>query len=404
MRWPPPRASTAGFFSPTPRILLVGVACLASKRIPLLDVHRELGGNPGEFAGWTTIIDYGSVIEEHLAVRRTVGLFDLSHMGRIILEGPDAAKLLDKLVPRSIESSEGMMVGPTAFLTESAGFIDDVMLYNMGGRWMFVPNAANIEKDRRWVEDWASKLNTNVKVVDRTLDWVLFAVQGPRAVELMKLLGVPREVLELKLLTFKTDVPFEAASARAVLVSRSGWTGEDGFEIVAEVNEGEKILRRAAELLPKLEGKLCGLGARDSLRMEMGFVLYGHEIDENVTPVEARYWWVYQPGPKEDCVGCRALREAFRRGASKVRVGLKLQKGARIVPRQGDKVFVDDVEVGYVTSGAYSPLLRRSIAQAYIKASHALMGFTVEVERRGRRYKAKIVDFPLVTPSSTPPR
>jgi len=377
---------------------------LASKRIPLLDVHRELGGNLGEFAGWTTVIDYGSVIEEHVAVRKAVGFFDLSHMGRLLLEGRDVVRLLDRLVPRSIESSEGMMVGPTAFLTESASFIDDVMLYNMGSRWMFVPNAANIEKDRGWVEEWASKLNMDVKVVDRTFDWVLFAVQGPRAVELMKLLGVPREVLELKLLRFATDVKFEAAGARAILVSRSGWTGEDGFEIITEAGEGEKILRKAAELLPRLDGRLCGLGARDSLRMEVGFVLYGHEIDETVTPIEARYWWVYQPGPKEDCVGCKALRQAMLKGASKVRVGLKLSKKARIVPRQGDKVYVNGVEVGCVTSGAYSPILKRSIAQAYIKPTHALMGFTVEVERRGKRYQAKIVDFPLVTPTSAPPR
>jgi aminomethyltransferase len=377
---------------------------LASRRIPLLDVHRELGGNPGEFAGWTTVIDYGSVVEEHMAVRKAVGFFDLSHMGRIILEGPDVVKLLDKLVPRSLDSSEGMMVGPTAFLTESAGFIDDVMLYNMGSRWMFVPNAANIEKDREWVEEWASKLNMNVKIVDRTSEWVMFAVQGPRAVELMKLLGAPREVLDLKLLRFITDVKLENANAKAVLISRSGWTGEDGFEIIAEVSEGEKILRKAAELLPKLEGKLCGLGARDSLRMEVGFVLYGHEIDETITPVEARYWWVYQPGPKEDCIGCKALREAFKRGASKVRVGLKLSKKARVVPRQGDKIYVEDVEVGYVTSGAYSPILKRSIAQAYIKPTHALIGFTVDVERRGKRYSAKIAEFPLVTPTSSPPR
>ena len=373
-------------------------------RIPLLDVHRELGGNVGEFAGWTTVIDYGSVIEEHIAVRSTVGFFDLSHMGRLLLRGPDATRLLDRLVPRSIESEEGMMVGPTAFLNENAGFIDDIMTYNLGGGdWLIVPNAANIEKDRRWMEEWADRLNMQVSVEDKTGEWVLFAIQGPKALELMKLLGAPREVLELKLLRFRKDVRLEAAGATAILVSRSGWTGEDGFEVIAEVGEGEKILRKAYELLGKLDGRLCGLGARDSLRMEVGFVLYGHEIDEETTPVDARYWWVYQPGPKEDCVGCKALREALRRGASKVRVGLKLSKKARIVPRQGDKILVEDVEVGYITSGAYSPILKRSIAQAYVKPSHALMGLQVEVERRGKRYAAKIVDFPLVKPASSPP-
>jgi len=377
---------------------------LPGRRIPLYHVHRELGASFGEFAGWETVIDYGSVVEEHLAVRKSVGFFDLSHMGRLLLKGVDAARLLDRLVPRSIDSSPGVMVGPTAFLNENAGFIDDIMTYNLGSDgWLVVPNAMNIEKDARWMTAWAERLGLDASVEDHTMEWVLFAVQGPRSAELMKLLGAPSEVLELPILHFMRNVGLEGANAKALIVSRSGWTGEDGFEIIADVGEGEKILRKAAELLPKLGGRLCGLGARDSLRMEVGFVLYGHEIDEETTPIDARYWWVYQPGPKEDCVGCNALREAMKRGARKVRVGLKLGKKHRIVPRQGDRVVVEGVEVGYVTSGAYSPVLRRSLAQAYLDPPHALMGMTVYVERRGKLYKAKIVDFPQVQPSSSPP-
>ena len=376
---------------------------MASKRIPLIDLHRELGGNLGEFAGWTTVIDYGSVVEEHLAVRRSVGFFDLSHMGRLLVSGSGASSLLDRLVPRVIDSEPGTMVGPTAFLNEKAGFIDDIMTYNMGDAWLVVPNAMNIERDAEWMRSWAGKLGLEANVEDKTMEWVLFAIQGPRSRELMKLLGAPGDVLDLRLLRFRRNVRLEAASATALIVSRSGWTGEDGFEIIAEAGEGEKILRKAAELLPSLEGRLCGLGARDSLRMEVGFVLYSHEIDEETTPVDARYWWVFQPGPKQDCVGCQALREALRRGATRVRVGLKLGKKARIVPRPGDPVYVEDVEVGVVTSGAYSPVLRRSLAQAYLKPSHALLGLKVKVKRRNRFYDAKIVEFPLVQPSSSPP-
>lgn len=377
---------------------------MALRRIPLYDVHRELGAGFGEFAGWETVIDYGSVVEEHLAVRRSVGFFDLSHMGRLLLRGPDASRLLDRLVPRSIESSEGTMVGPTAFLNENAGFIDDIMTYNLGSDgWLVVPNAMNIERDAEWMRSWAGRLGLQAEVEDHTMEWALFAIQGPRAAELMEKLGAPREVLGLRLLHFARNVRLEAAHAEALIVSRSGWTGEDGFEIIAEAGEGEKILRKAAELLPGLGGRLCGLGARDSLRMEVGFVLYGHEIDEDTTPVDARYWWVYQPGPKEDCVGCKALREAIKRGARRVRVGLRLGKKHRIVPRPGDKVLVEGVETGRVTSGAYSPVLGRSLAQAYLDPPHALMGMTVYVERRRRLYKAKIVDFPQVQPTSKPP-
>ncbi len=377
---------------------------MAKLRIPLYDVHRELGAQFGEFAGWEAPINYGSVIEEHLAVRQSLGFFDLSHMGRLVLSGADATRVLDYLVPRDISSEEGMMVGPTAMLNENAGFRDDIMPYNLGDDgWLIVPNAVNREKILSHIEEWIGRLKAAARVEDKTFDWVLFAVQGPRSAEFMKMMGAPSNVLELRAMRFLRNVELGAAKAKALIVSRSGWTGEDGFEIIAEVGEGEKILRKAAELLPRLNGKLCGLGARDSLRMEVGFVLYGHEIDETINPVEARYWWVFQPGPKEDCLGCKALREALRRGADRVRVGLRLGKKSRIVPRQGDKIYVEDVEIGYVTSGAYSPILRRSLAQAYIDARHALMGMSVMIERRGKLHKAKIIDFPAVTPSSHPP-
>ncbi len=365
---------------------------------PLHDLHKRLGANFGEFAGWNAPLDYGSVVEEHMSVRTSVGVFDLSHMGRVFVEGSGASKLLDKLVPRIIESEPGQMVGPTAFLNEKAGFRDDVMLYNLGDRWLIVPNAVNREKIVKWLEEWAAKLSLQAKVRDETFNLVMLAVQGPKAAEAMKAIGAPQEVLELKLLRFRLNV--DLGVGKAFLVSRSGWTGEDGFEIIAEPDQAEKIY---LALVEKAGARPCGLAARDTLRIEMGFVLYGNDIDEDTNPVEARYWWVFQPGPKEDCVGCPALREALRRGVDRVRVGLRLEKKARIVPRHGDKVFVEDVEVGVVTSGTYSPYAKRSLAMAYVDSRHALMGLTVEVEHKGKRYRAKIVDFPFVKPASAPP-
>lgn len=368
-----------------------------ANRIPLYELHKSFGASFGVFAGWEAPINYASVLEEHVAVRKNVGIFDLSHMGRLVVEGLDAFKLLDKLVPRVIESEKGVMVGPTAFLNEQAGIKDDVMLYNLGDRWLVVTNAINRDKIREWLEQNIERFKLDVKVLDKTLEWVLIAVQGPKAVKAVEALGAPKEVLELKPLRFLENVLFEKVGAKALIVSRSGWTGEDGFEIVAEVGEGEKILR----LLHDKDFTFCGLAARDSLRMEMGFLLYEHEIDENTTPVEARYWLVFTPGPKKDCVGCRALIEKLRGGVERVRVGLKLSKKARIVPRKGDKVFIEDIEIGEITSGAYSPILERSIAQAYVDTRHALLGMKVEVERRGKRYSAKIVEPPFLQPTST---
>jgi len=180
---------------------------LAKLRIPLYDVHKSLGAQFGEFAGWEAPINHTSVMEEHLAVRRTVGFFDLSHMGRLLLSGSDATRALDHLLPREITSEEGMMVGPTAFLNERAGFKDDVMTYNLGADgWLIVPNAVNREKIRGWLDEWIGKLGAQAHVEDHTMDWVLFAVQGPRAAELMKKLGAPSEVLDLKVLRFRRNV------------------------------------------------------------------------------------------------------------------------------------------------------------------------------------------------------
>lgn len=367
-------------------------------RLPLHDLHRELGASFGEFAGWEAPINYGSVLEEHMAVRRSVGVFDLSHMGRILLRGEEEAyRLLDRLVPRIIDSEPRSMVGPTAFLNEHAGFKDDVMLYHGSGYWLVVPNAVNRVKIYEWLAKWNDELGAGASISDETMNLVLIAIQGPCAVKAVKDLGAPREALDLPPLRFLEDTRLEAAGARAMILSRSGWTGEDGFEIITWPGDGEKIIR----YLHDKGYQLCGLGARDSLRMEIGFLLYGHEIDEDTTPVEARYWWVFRPGPKEDCIGCRALREALRRGASRIRVGLKMSKKARIVPRQGDKILVEGVEVGYVTSGAYSPLLKRSLGQGYVKPSHALLGMEVEILHRGKRYRAKIAEPPFIQPRSS---
>ncbi len=372
-----------------------------TKRIPLYEVHKDLGALFGEFAGWEAPINYGSVIEEHMAVRSSVGIFDLSHMGRILVSGADSIRLLDYLVPRELGVDVGEMAGPTAFLNERAGFKDDVMLYRLSSdQWLIVCNAINIEKVLNWLEYWSAKLSLSVRVEDKTMDSVLIAIQGPDSLKALKMLKPRPDPSSLKLLKFVRDVYLEELDCKMCLISRSGWTGEDGFEIIGPLDCGEKILR----YLHDKGVRLCGLAARDSLRMEMGYVLYGHEINEDITPIDARYWWVLQPGPKKGgFIGYEALMEAFKRGARMVRVGIKMAKRVRIVPRSGDKILVLDEQVGYITSGAFSPVLKRSIAQAYVKPSHALIGLRVVVEHRGKCYEGKIVEFPFVTPSSKPP-
>ncbi|AEM38867.1 glycine cleavage system T protein [Pyrolobus fumarii 1A] len=363
-------------------------------RSPLYQLHRELGAVFTVFAGWEHPVDYGSVVEEHLAVRKRVGVFDLSHLGRIIISGSDAKELLEKLVPRRLAGKPGVVDGPTAFLDEKGGFIDDVLLYPLSnGEWMIVANAASREKDIAWLQQWARRLGLDVEIRDETFSMALVAVQGPESLRVLGRVGLDVATLEsLKRMEFveNLDSPF----GKLRVVSRSGWTGEDGFEIYADPDTSAKLFRALVEA----GARPCGLGARDSLRMEVGFPLIGDELGPDVTPIEARYWLVLDMGKvaSGECVGCDAVWRRLLEGVSRVRLGVKLGKGVRLVPRKGDKILVGDVEIGRVTSGAYSPILERGIGQAYIDAGHALPGLEVVVERGKKRVKAKLVDFPLI--------
>lgn len=358
-------------------------------KIPLLDLLRGFGGDQGVFAGFETIMSYGDPFEEHLFVRRSAALFDISHMGRILVQGSGAGDLLDFLVPRDLGRAEpGSMVGPTAFLNERGGFKDDVMLYKISeDSWLVVCNAINREKIFSWLSEWASRRGGGARVSDITMDTVLLALQGPRSPEIMGRIGLG-DASSLEPLRFHTRLRIEAGEVW--IVSRSGWTGEDGFEIVASPGVGEALVRA----LRAFGAPLAGLIARDSLRMEMGYVLYGEDIDENTSPFEARYW-VFTRG-KRGCYGCEALEELGRRGVSRIRYMVRLKKGVRTIPRKGARILYDGVEIGAITSGSYSPHLERSIGMGYVKSSHALPGMEVDVEIRGKLYGAKVLDFPLV--------
>jgi len=360
------------------------------RRIPLREVHKELGAEFGEFEGWETPMIYESTVKEHLAVRSNAGVFDVSHMGRILLRGSHVYDFLEYMVPKSLSKvGVGSMSGPTALLNENAGFRDDVMLYNLGeNEWMLVCNAANIEKVLGWLKSWRSKLGYDVEIENATAKLAMLALQGPRSSEYMEKLGADDSILGLKMLRFQRDV--QLGDTKTFLVSRSGWTGEDGFEIIAEPRNAAVVLRRLVEM----GVKPAGLAARDTLRLEVGFVLYGHDIDEETNPLEARYW-VYTPG-KTNYVGYEALREIIRKGAERVRVAVKMKKGERGIPRENYRILVEGEEIGRITSGNYSPVLRRGIGMGYVESKHALIGLEVQIDIRGRIRRAKILDFPLL--------
>ncbi|MCD6428904.1 MAG: glycine cleavage system aminomethyltransferase GcvT [Desulfurococcales archaeon] len=363
--------------------------------VPLLDLQRKYGGNPGEFAGWITSMDYGNPIEEHVKTRTEVTIFDVSHMGRYVIRGSRVIEFLQKLVSKDISKvSRYFMSGPALLLTEEGGIRDDIMLYYVDDYvWFAVVNAPNIRKDLEWLNVWKQRLGYHdVEIEDVTLSSVLIAIQGPRAPEILEGLGIG-DAKDLKILQFIYRP--EILGKTAVLISKSGWTGEEvrsyGFEIWTDIEHGKVIFEKAIEL----GAKPAGLIARDSLRLEMGYLLAGVDMNENTNPIEARYWLALSLS-KAGCIGCDRVREIYEKGVSRIRVGLRLKKGLRVIPRHGCKIKACGEVVGEVTSGAFSPTLNRPIAMGYVKTSHMYLGGKLTIEIRGREYEAKLVDFPFI--------
>jgi aminomethyltransferase len=315
-------------------------------------------------------------------------------MGRYLIRGDNLLEFFQKLVSKDLSKfKKGHMSGPVLLLNEDAHIIDDIMLYYLSDtEWLAVVNAPNVEKDRAWMLKWAKEWGYNITIEDITLSTTLIAIQGPRAPEVIEKLGV-KEAESLSILEFLHRP--SVLGEEAILVSKSGWTGEEvrshGYEIMATVEHGKRVFEAAV----KAGAKPAGLIARDSLRLEMGYPLIGVDIGNDVNPIEARYWMALSL-KKRGFLGEETLRRIYREGVSKFRVAFKLKKGVRRIPRHGNSVLIDGKVVGYVTSGAYSPILGRSIGMGYIEATHSYIGFKVAIDIRGKTYEAKILDFPLI--------
>ncbi len=367
---------------------------LEMRETPLINTLRKFGANIGEFAGCLTAMDYGNPLEEHVKTREDVTVFDVSHMGRYLIRGDDLFEFFQRLVAKDLRKfKEGRMSGPVLMLNEEGGIIDDIMLYYIrDDEWLAVVNAPNIVRDKEWMESWARRWGLKVSVEDVTGSTTLIAIQGPKSPEVMSGLGV-KECEGLGILEFLYRPSI--LNGEALIISRSGWTGEEvrsyGYEVIADIKLGARIFEEAV----RLGARPAGLIARDSLRLEAGYPLIGVDISEELNPIEARYWLGLSIS-KEGFIGRDAVIKAYREGVRRFRYGIRLKKGVRRIPRHGDRLAVDGVEVGFVTSGAYSPILNRGIGMAYINAGHAYVGGKVQVEIRGKIYEAKILDFPLI--------
>lgn len=366
-------------------------------KIALLEYYIEkLGAETGLFGDWEVPYRYTNAIEEHVNVRNNVGVFDVSHMGRIVLRGPDVLPLAQYLYTKDVSKTKpSWMSGPTLALNQWARVKDDEMLYKISDEeWYLVTNALAREKMVNYIKSVIAEKKFKVEITDITLDTSMLAVQGPRAAELMEKIGA-KWATDLKTLEFRMGE--NIGEVKTLLVSRSGWTGEDGFEIWG----GHHEIKSIVEKLIANGAKPAGLIARDTLRIEMGFVLGDHEYGEDPLKfpcaLSLRYGLGAITWEKKGFVGEEALRACKREGVRWVRVGLKFGKEAgRLVPRTGMPVYSEDVQVGWITSGTFSPILNRAIAMAYVDSRYAVFGEELEVLVRDKKYSAKIVDFPFI--------
>ena len=356
-------------------------------RTPLYDSHVRLGARVVPFAGYEMPVQYTGVIEEHNAVRGAAGLFDVSHMGEFEAEGPGAADFLDGLLTNSVKKLEVGKVLYSAMCREGGGIVDDLTVYRLGAeRFMAVVNAANIEKDWEWM---AAHKGADCEFRNLSDEMALIAPQGPAAAEILA--GLIPGGGDLEAIAYYAVAEREVAG-RNMLVSRTGYTGEDGFELYLAEEDAphvwEALLTAGAGrgMLP------CGLGARDTLRTEMKFALYGNDIDETTNPLEAGLGWVvkFKAG---DFVGRESLLRIKEEGPSRKLVGIEMLD--RGIPRHGAPILADGELAGAVTSGTMGPSLGKAIGIGYVPISHAGVGSEVEVDIRGKRLAARVVKTPF---------
>ncbi len=331
------------------------------KQLHLAKVHRSLSAQMVPFAGWEMPLQYSGIVGEHMAVREAVGLFDISHMGEISVRGPMALDFLQRVTTNDISKLMVKEAHYSTVLNERGGTKDDIFTYRLGEQdYMVVVNAANADKIFEWFK---SQAEGDVEIENITMSTVMLAPQGSKAQ------AVLQKLTDFDLGTLgRFRAGFIEVAGMEVLVSRSGYTGEDGFEIYlmgepqSKPMRGEKLWNELLRAGLEFGIKPCGLGARDSLRIEAGYVLYGHELTEEITPLEARIGFVVK-FDKGDFIGREPLLEQKGGGLSRVRVGLRMRE--RGVPREGYGILADGEVVGRVTSGVLSPLLGVGIAMGY---------------------------------------
>lgn len=355
------------------------------KRTPLFHAHVRLGARLVPFGGWEMPVQYTSILEEHRAVRSAVGLFDVSHMGEFEFRGPDALNVLQRITTNDVAALPIGGVHYSLMLYPDAGIVDDVTLYRIKEHeFLMTVNASNIEKDWAWITQHLEGDLQAENVSDKT---ALLAVQGPRAEALL----APLCDIDVRAVRYYHFAKGWIAGAESY-ISRTGYTGEDGFELFLYASQGERIWDlllekgRAHGIVP------VGLGARDTLRLEMKYALYGNDIDQTTNPIEAGLGWVVKLN-KGEFIGREAVEKVKATGLTRKLAGFEMVD--RAVARHGYRILKGGREIGLVTSGSYGPSVEKSIGIGYVETAHAEVGSEIEVEVRGTPHAARVVPTPF---------
>ncbi len=359
------------------------------KKTPLNQTHIDLGAKMVDFGGWHMPVQYSGLSQEHQAVRTKAGLFDVSHMGEVLVDGAGAELFLNQLVTNNVSRLKIGQAQYTVMCYENGGVVDDLLVYKRDeGRYLLCINAGNIDKDWEWIQSRA-KSAKDIKLHHASDEFCQIALQGPLSEKILSgLVKVP--LTDLKYYHFLETEIF----GKNTIVSRTGYTGEDGFELYAPASQAVPLWKALMEL-GKPHGLLpCGLGARDTLRTEMKFPLYGHEITADTNPLEAGLGWVVKLDKPTDFAGKSVLQRVKAAGATRSLVGLKVTE--RGIARQGYEILDEaGQKVGEVTSGTLSPSLGEPIAIGYVKTNFQPVGTKLKVRIRDRLYNAEVVATPF---------
>ncbi len=358
------------------------------KRTPLFEQHQALGGRMVEFGGWEMPVQYRSIIEEHRAVRQRAGLFDVSHMGEFRIEGPGALDFLQYLAPNDVAKLEINQVLYTQLCLPTGGTIDDCTLYHLADQqYLLVVNASTTDKDWAWVQQHAQGFDLT-RLENASSEYALLAFQGPKAQAILQ------PIADINL----TTIPYYHCRAGAIagvqaLISRTGYTGEDGFELYHDASQAPRLWNAILEA-GRAEGALpIGLGARDTLRLEASFCLYGHELTDDITPLEAGLGWSVKLDKGVDFLGREALARQKAEGLKRKRIGIEMLD--RQVCRAGYALLANGQQIGELTSGTIGPTIEKTIGMGYVPPEFAKPGTALEVDIRGKHLPAKVVPMPF---------